>query len=81
MIGPCVRISFVQELERIVFKIEGAARVQRRPFGGKRNLRRSYWTELATCENTVLALEPISRIVPTTITRITASITAYSAIS
>jgi hypothetical protein len=37
--------------------------------------------ELATCENTVLAFEPISRIVPTTITRITASITAYSAMS
>src|SRR5580700_1871120 len=40
-----------------------------------------YWTELATCEKTVFAFEPISRIVPTTITRITASITAYSAIS
>src|ERR1700747_989421 len=40
-----------------------------------------YWTELATCEKTVFALEPMSRIVPTTITRITANITAYSAIS
>jgi hypothetical protein len=40
-----------------------------------------YWTELATDENTLLALEPIRRIVPTTITRITASITAYSAMS
>src|SRR3989442_26068 len=37
--------------------------------------------ELATDENTVLALDPISRIVPTTMTRITASITAYSAMS
>src|SRR5581483_2800595 len=36
---------------------------------------------LATFEKTVLAFVPISRIVPTTITRITASITAYSAMS
>jgi hypothetical protein len=41
----------------------------------------SYWIELAACEKTVLALEPISRTVPTTMTRITASITAYSAMS
>src|ERR1700746_1589212 len=40
-----------------------------------------YWMELAAEENTVLALLPIIRIVPTTITRITASITAYSAMS
>ena len=40
-----------------------------------------YWTELATEENTLLALEPISRMVPTTMTKITASITAYSAMS
>src|ERR1700722_17805324 len=40
-----------------------------------------YWIELATDENTVLALDPINRTVPTTMTRITASITAYSAIS
>ena len=46
---------------------------------GKHDFRRSYWTELATYEKTVLAFEPISRIVPTTMTRITASITAYSA--
>src|SRR5437870_12524039 len=38
-------------------------------------------TELATDENAVLALDPISRIVPTPMTRITASITAYSAMS
>src|SRR5689334_20403674 len=36
---------------------------------------------LATFEKTVLALEPIKRIVPTTMTRITASMTAYSAMS
>ena len=40
-----------------------------------------YWMALPTLENTLLAFEPISRTVPTTITRITASITAYSAIS
>jgi hypothetical protein len=40
-----------------------------------------YWTELATCENTLFAFEPTKRIVPTTSTRITASITAYSAMS
>src|ERR1019366_49056 len=36
---------------------------------------------LPTCENTLLALVPIRRTVPITITRITASITAYSATS
>src|SRR5271166_6225431 len=36
---------------------------------------------LPTCENTLFAFEPMSRIVPTTITRITANITAYSAMS
>lgn len=40
-----------------------------------------YWIELAVFEKTLLALDPISRIVPTTRTRITASITAYSAMS
>jgi len=40
-----------------------------------------HWIELATDENTLLALEPTNRIVPTTMTRITASITAYSAMS
>src|SRR5271170_797052 len=41
-----------------------------------------YWAiELATLENTLLAFAPIKRMVPTTITRITASITAYSAMS
>jgi len=38
-------------------------------------------SELAVAENTLFAFPPISRIVPTTITRITASITAYSAMS
>src|SRR5690349_11045440 len=37
--------------------------------------------ELATFENTLLALVPINRMVPTTITRMTANITAYSAMS
>ena len=37
--------------------------------------------ELATDENTLLAFAPIKRMVPTTITKTTASITAYSAIS
>src|SRR5579872_2490072 len=40
-----------------------------------------YWMELATEEKTLLAFDPTRRTVPTTITRITASITAYSAIS
>src|SRR5581483_6288940 len=40
-----------------------------------------YCTELATLEKTLFAFDPMSRIVPTTITRITANITAYSAIS
>jgi hypothetical protein len=42
---------------------------------------RDYCIALPTLENTLLAFEPMSRTVPTTITRITASITAYSAIS
>ncbi len=40
-----------------------------------------YWMELATFEKTVLALEPMRRMVPTTKTRITANMTAYSAMS
>src|SRR3984893_7439541 len=42
----------------------------------------SYWAIwLATAENTLFALPPIRRTVPITITSITASITAYSAMS
>src|ERR1700686_3681611 len=41
-----------------------------------------YWAIwLATAENTLFALPPIRRTVPITITSITASITAYSAMS
>jgi hypothetical protein len=40
-----------------------------------------YFNELATVENTLFAFPPIKRTVPITMTRITASITAYSAIS
>jgi hypothetical protein len=40
-----------------------------------------YCNELAAAEKALLALEPTNRIVPTTTTRITASITAYSAMS
>src|SRR5208283_975368 len=41
----------------------------------------TYWMLLAAAENTLLALVPISLTVPITSTKITASITAYSAIS
>jgi len=42
----------------------------------------NHWPiELATDEKTLFELLPISRMVPTTRTRITASITAYSAMS
>jgi hypothetical protein len=45
-------------------------------------VRGSYWPiELATEENTLFELPPINRIVPTTNTRITANMTAYSAMS
>jgi hypothetical protein len=37
--------------------------------------------ELAVDEKALFALEPISRIVPITTTRITSSMTAYSAMS
>jgi len=40
-----------------------------------------HWIELAADENTLFAFEPTNRIVPTTRTRITANITAYSAMS
>jgi len=40
-----------------------------------------YWTELATAEKALLAYEPTGRMVPTTITKMTARITAYSAMS
>src|SRR5712692_10037059 len=42
---------------------------------------RCYWIVLATEENALFAFDPTRRIVPTTSTRITASITAYSAMS
>src|ERR1019366_4725569 len=42
---------------------------------------RGYCKELATVENAVLALVPIRRTVPITNTRMTASMTAYSAMS
>ena len=42
---------------------------------------RRYWMVLATEEKALLAFEPTRRIVPTTNTNITASITAYSAMS
>ena len=45
------------------------------------SLVRSYWIELETEEKTLLAFDPIIRIVPTTTARMTASITAYSATS
>jgi hypothetical protein len=41
----------------------------------------AYWRELATLENALLAFDPIKRTVPTTKTRMTANITAYSAMS
>jgi len=40
-----------------------------------------YCNELATDEKALFALEPTSRIVPTTSTKITANMTAYSAMS
>ncbi len=40
-----------------------------------------YCRELATAEKTLFAFPPTNRSVPTTITRMTASITAYSAMS
>jgi len=40
-----------------------------------------YWIELAVLEKTLLAFVPMSLMVPTTSTKITASITAYSAMS
>jgi hypothetical protein len=42
---------------------------------------RSHFIALATEENTLLEFDPIKRIVPTTTTRMTANITAYSAMS
>jgi hypothetical protein len=41
----------------------------------------AHFISLATAEKTLLALDLIKRTVPTTETKITASITAYSAIS
>jgi hypothetical protein len=41
----------------------------------------TYWIWLPTCENTLLAFAPISRTVLATMTRTTASMTAYSATS
>lgn len=41
----------------------------------------SYWIELPTLEKTFWALDPMRRTVPTTMTRITASMMEYSATS
>lgn len=41
----------------------------------------AFWMEAAVFENTLFALPPITFTVPTTSTRMTASITAYSATS
>ena len=66
----CPGDTSVERVRRIIRFLHSTA-------GGSR-----YWLiELATLENTLFAFPPISRIVPTTITRITASITAYSAMS
>jgi len=40
-----------------------------------------YWMALPMLENTLLAFDPIIRTVPRAMTKITASITAYSAMS
>lgn len=48
---------------------------------GSRKCWATYWIELATAEKALLAFDPTNRIVPTTRTRITASMTAYSAMS
>ena len=57
-------------------------RVRPRPASCHQQARKDrYWIELATSEKTLLDCPPISLIVPTTITRITASMTAYSAMS
>jgi hypothetical protein len=42
---------------------------------------RDYCRELATLENALFAFDPIKRTVPTTKTKITANMTAYSAMS
>jgi hypothetical protein len=47
--------------------------------GGSR--RANYWIELATAEKMLFDWPPINFSVPTTMTRITASMTAYSATS
>src|SRR5205807_4675268 len=69
-----------QELEQNYFAVRGNTIPSpfRAMFPKKQAV---YCTELATEEKTLFALLPTRRIVPTTITRITASITAYSAMS
>ncbi len=69
-------MSDIAILQQISFKD-----VPDRPCVGLLLSRRAYCIELATFENALLALLPTKRIVPTTITRMTASITAYSEMS
>jgi len=47
----------------------------------QQTVQRYWFSELPTWEKTLLAFDPTSLMVPTTSTRITANITAYSAIS
>src|SRR6516225_2221918 len=66
--------------ENSLLTLGGARRESNRPH---RNhiLSATHCTALAASEKTLLALDPMSRVVPTTITRMTANITAYSAMS
>ena len=50
-------------------------------FSTKFSQKARYLIELATSEKTLLALDPINRMVPTTTANTTASMTAYSAMS
>lgn len=66
------------------FENETGGKNQGKPFARRnRAFRRDYCVPklLPTCEKTVLALLPISLTVPITMTKITASMTAYSATS
>jgi hypothetical protein len=55
--------------------------MSRRERSGKPLRPAGYWMELATDEKTLFAFVPIRRTVPITMTRMTASMTAYSAMS
>src|SRR5579864_1605094 len=82
---PSAKATTPINIKRVRFMALPERQVQRLPaqpvLGDPACVLRLYLIRLATEDKTLLAFDPIKRLVPTTIPSITASITAYSAMS